>query len=287
MTDGCGPPPWTQCAVFGPDGSCGRTHQPSLGLTMENPSGGFSARWPRWATWDRTGAYVLPTWAAATAATGCSSLDALLPTPAAGNPNDGEDPASYHARRAAAKERTGNGNGFGLALAQAVQLLPTPTARDWKDGEPCGAVEENALLGRVAWRFPSDPLTATTDGGLTTPSTRTLTDSSGPTDAERTGRLLSTPRTSDTNGAGEHGDGGPDLRTVATRLLPTPTSQAAKHALADRGAGTPDDANLWTVAQRIGATTPPPSPATPPCSADQPRLPWTTGDASRPPSPSG
>jgi hypothetical protein len=34
--------------------------------------------------------------------------------------------------------------------------------------------------------------------------------------------LLPTPRTSDTNGAGEHGDGGPDLRT-ALQMLPTPT----------------------------------------------------------------
>ena len=34
-------------------------------------------------------------------------------------------------------------------------------------------------------------------------------------------RLLPTPRTSDTNGAGQHGDGGLDLRTVAS-LLPTP-----------------------------------------------------------------
>lgn len=34
-------------------------------------------------------------------------------------------------------------------------------------------------------------------------------------------RLLPTPRTSDTNGPGAHGDGGPDLRTVAA-LLPTP-----------------------------------------------------------------
>jgi hypothetical protein len=33
--------------------------------------------------------------------------------------------------------------------------------------------------------------------------------------------LLPTPRTSDTNGAGEHGTGGPDLRTVVD-LLPTP-----------------------------------------------------------------
>jgi DNA (cytosine-5)-methyltransferase 1 len=34
-------------------------------------------------------------------------------------------------------------------------------------------------------------------------------------------RLLPTPRTSDTNGAGEHGAGGADLRTVVS-LLPTP-----------------------------------------------------------------
>lgn len=50
-----------------------------------------------------------------------------------------------------------------------------------------------------------------------------------PTSAPRTGGsggsssrgLLPTPRTSDTNGAGSHGDGGPDLRT-AVSLLPTP-----------------------------------------------------------------
>jgi hypothetical protein len=35
--------------------------------------------------------------------------------------------------------------------------------------------------------------------------------------------LLPTPRTSDTNGPGQHGDGGIDLRTAAS-LLPTPTT---------------------------------------------------------------
>jgi site-specific DNA-cytosine methylase len=37
------------------------------------------------------------------------------------------------------------------------------------------------------------------------------------------GSLLPTPATSDTNGAGRHGDGGLDLRTAVT-LLPTPSS---------------------------------------------------------------
>jgi hypothetical protein len=42
-------------------------------------------------------------------------------------------------------------------------------------------------------------------------------------------------------------------------LLPTPTSQAAKHALDDRGPGTLDDANLWSIIGRIGVSTPPQS----------------------------
>ncbi|WP_228773929.1 hypothetical protein [Streptomyces sp. VN1] len=50
--------------------------------------------------------------------------------------------------------------------------------------------------------------------------------------------LLPTPRTSDTNGAGEHGEGGPDLRTVVS-LLPTPLSSATSGAANFRPDGTP------------------------------------------------
>jgi DNA (cytosine-5)-methyltransferase 1 len=50
-------------------------------------------------------------------------------------------------------------------------------------------------------------------------------------------RLLPTPRTSDTNGAGAHGNGGPDLRT-AVDLLPTPSvadvEGGRKHRSGDR-----------------------------------------------------
>ena len=49
----------------------------------------------------------------------CSSL---LPTPAAGNFNDGESPESWQARQATLKD------GFGMPLAVAVKLLPTPNA---------------------------------------------------------------------------------------------------------------------------------------------------------------
>lgn len=40
--------------------------------------------------------------------------------------------------------------------------------------------------------------------------------------------LLPTPRTSDTNGVGAHGDGGLDLRTTVDRMLPTPTTRDVK-----------------------------------------------------------
>lgn len=45
-----------------------------------------------------------------------------------------------------------------------------------------------------------------------------------PTVGRGSSSLLPTPKTSDTNGAGQHGSGGPDLRTVVA-LLPTPTTQ--------------------------------------------------------------
>ena len=55
--------------------------------------------------------------------------------------------------------------------------------------------------------------------------------------------LLPSPRTSDTNGAGHHGDGGMDLRTAVT-LLPTP-------AVNDMGSAyTPDERDAWTEKMR-------------------------------------
>ncbi len=60
----------------------------------------------------------------------------LLPTPAAGAFNDGEDPQSWLARRDELKAKGINGNGAGTPLAVAVKMLPTPTARL---GTPRGA----------------------------------------------------------------------------------------------------------------------------------------------------
>lgn len=63
-------------------------------------------------------------------------------------------------------------------------------------------------------------------------------------------KMLPTPRSSDgpKGGPNQTGDG---LQPAVKALLPTPTSQAAKHGTDDRGPGTLDDHNLWSVATRL------------------------------------
>jgi hypothetical protein len=39
-----------------------------------------------------------------------------------------------------------------LSHDAALSGWPTPTTRDWKDGQECRNVPENALLGRVVWQ---------------------------------------------------------------------------------------------------------------------------------------
>lgn len=65
--------------------------------------------------------------------------------------------------------------------------------------------------------------TLPTSGSMLSGSLYARTRSALPTSAagSSSSPLLPTPRTSDTNGAGAHGEGGPDLRT-AVSLLPTP-----------------------------------------------------------------
>lgn len=59
----------------------------------------------------------------------------LLPTPTAGNPNDGEDLGSWEERRQRNLAKGYNGNGQGVPLAIAVQkLLPTPKKSDGDRG---------------------------------------------------------------------------------------------------------------------------------------------------------
>lgn len=116
-----------------------------------------------------------------------SMLVQTLPTPTAGdakaaanrtagrsNPN-----SSHHdgvtltdAVRMLPTPRTSDGQRGGITVMEdrtSARLLPTPTARDWKDGEPCPAVPVNALLGRQVWWLgassspPSDDTNTSSD----------------------------------------------------------------------------------------------------------------------------
>ena len=78
------------------------------------------------------------------------------------------------------------------------------------------------------WWEPNDDLMGPVEFKGKIPSTGRMVaghlyETEPPATGSSSSRLLPTPRTSDTNGAGAHGQGGPDLRTAVT-LLPTPTA---------------------------------------------------------------
>lgn len=89
----------------------------------------------------------------------------LLPTPTAGNFNDGEDVAAWDARRAKVKEATGNGNGMGEPLAIAAKRMAetlfgeyAPAIRRWEQvtGHPAPPPTEPTGRGgaqRLSARF--------------------------------------------------------------------------------------------------------------------------------------
>lgn len=54
----------------------------------------------------------------------------LWPTPAAGNPNDGESLETWTARREELKAKGTNGNGCGTPLGVAIRMWPTPQSFD-------------------------------------------------------------------------------------------------------------------------------------------------------------
>ena len=80
----------------------------------------------------------------------------LLPTPTAGNFNDGEDPDQWEARRQRVNAATGNGNGMGTPLGIAVRLLPTPTTTDANGaGAPEGQGYRGVSLTDATVRQPA------------------------------------------------------------------------------------------------------------------------------------
>jgi hypothetical protein len=126
MSAGSGRVSCESFATYDPDSCSWRTSQPSLfeDLQASPPT------WPKSGTWDLGAAYERPTLALAIDGNASSSSLGLLPTPAAGNFNDGESLESWEERRQRnlAKGINGNGQGTPLAIA-AQQLLKTPTAQ--------------------------------------------------------------------------------------------------------------------------------------------------------------
>lgn len=159
-----------------------------------------------------------------------TELMRLLPTPVVNDMGEGKTPEEWDKWTDDMRDRHGNGNGHGASLAvEAARLLPTPTTVDSKVFGP-----------NVDWDKRNN------DHGASPASV--LMDLNAD-------RLLPTPRTSDANGPGEHGDGGPDLRTVVQTLLPTPTARDWKDT-GDLVKSCPDDDSRLprAIAHHVGLT---------------------------------
>lgn len=84
------------------------------------------------------------------------------PTPSAANPQDGESPETWLARREELKAKGANGNGCGTPLGMAVQMWTTPQAHDVTErgsGQQPTSAAGNACLARDArlWPTPDVP----------------------------------------------------------------------------------------------------------------------------------
>jgi len=171
-------------------------------------------------------AFALPTPEPRTAATASSSSQSspgprpgsrLLPTPVAGNFNDGAEIEGWKARRDRQKRLGRNGNGIGTPLPIAIALLPTPMAGDFgadrafSPVRPSGAKRQTGLPDVIIHRIIGGQHGA---GG----------------EAPSRGRLLPTPDTGcSPNGHGRRGgrpgighQSGKGLDTTAAALAPAP-----------------------------------------------------------------
>ena len=126
--------------------------------------------------------------------------------------------------------------------AQEFSSLPTPMARDYKDGS-----FPPRLWGPKA--YMSELPTAIAVNLLPTPA---VNDMGAGKDPEAWQQWAARQKAAD----GRPAPHGKSLEQEALKMLPTPTAQAAKQqSMNDRGPGTPDDHNLWTVVGRIGDST--------------------------------
>ncbi len=168
----------------------------------------------------------------------------LFATPDASLSNDGEDPETWEARRAAAQQRLGNGNGFGTPLAMQVQMLPTPQARegDPRRGHPSAETAQQRM---------DDGRRNLDDAVALLPTPASWDGARGPDYARQRDRQAT-------------GSGGDDLVTTVAKLLPTPTGDDANNTTRASGSFGPylsrEAHQLWQGDPSTGDRTPPQSP---------------------------
>jgi hypothetical protein len=132
-------------------------------------------------------------------------------------------------------------------------LYPTPAASDWKrDDYPADRLRKSPNLPTISRYFKTPTSQLAINGGSQHPDKRKA-GGHGPTLADEVEHLLPTPKATDgeKGGPNQRGSSGDRPLPAICHLLPTPTAQAAKHSSDDRGPGTLDDWNLWSIATRI------------------------------------
>lgn len=225
-------------AFYDRDSSCWRTSAALLPLeNLPEPS----VTWPALGTWDRGGAYALPTSERPTDANGCSSL---LPTPTASERDRTPEEAL---RRHLPGRAMGRNGGAAPDLSSVVALLPTPRATDGEKGGPNqrGSSGDLMLPSAVTQLLPTPQ--ARDGDGRGVPGPKWEAQPGRPLDETILTRLLPTPTVHGNHNRSDAGTkSGDGLATTATRRIGGPTGQPSDGG--NTPSADPRQLPLWSAA---------------------------------------
>lgn len=109
----------------------------------------------------------------------------------------------------------------GCGSSQGAEMWPTSTTRDWK-----GSYTQEAMIRK--------------DGKTRDDLLPTVAEMHNGTQPERPAELWASPRSNASTGAGEHGDGGPNIQTQAARFQTGAGPSSNAEPTASRGQLNPD-----------------------------------------------